>query len=211
MIALAGACLLVMSGCGDAESKTGTNVATGPGVDIRNAGTGPTNNGFNTGSGWDSGLDDSKSLDEVTATEAASACAGFETYLRNEIGEQELLDFSCNIQGFFSAFDAETDAQAQMLCATARDQCLAESQELEFGCPLEDAEGCSVTVGQVEACTNKQFELFEANIDQFQCSNASTNPEALAFLDQDIPECRPIQECDDTVPVEGDTTPPGGG
>jgi hypothetical protein len=205
-IALAGAITLALSACGDIGSKPATNVSTGPGVDIRNAGTGPGGGG-GFGTGWSSGLSASTQVNDLSPTDVQSACNSFETYVLNTIGEEEITEFGCSVDGFLEGFRGETPAEAQAICTQTFDACIAEGGgAIDLGCPMEDALGCAnVTVADVEACTNAQVALVQDNADAFDCSNATNDPQSLEALDFDVPECAPLDNCEF---VEEDDTPP---
>lgn len=213
LVCLCVACLAI-SACGDIGSKPSSNSSTGTGVDIRNAGTQPGGGFGGSGSSFDSDYADATLISELGAGELDGTCDQFADYVIDRFGGVEAVNESfCSFVGYFTAAgESDTDAEAAQICVAVRDQCLAENEELDIGCPFRDVEGCDVTIGEVEACANAQADIVGSALEDATCTNATSSPEVLEAYDfEDIPECEPVDACDRFVVEETDPVPPMGG
>lgn len=166
-------------GCGDdATKKSGSNNGANNGVINNGANNGVINNGANNGAtnngatnngtvinnganngvtGFDPGVDTSKSLADLTATETETACEAMATYY-NDSG---LFDALCKVEGFSTAASLDT-TDTEMLrtaCNEEYDLCMAETLEQAGGALCEPTD-CTATVAEGVACIVAQASGF---------------------------------------------------
>lgn len=196
-------------GCGDISSKSASNSSTGEGVSFVNNGVQP---GPGTGTGnFSFGVDSSSTAAELSATEIDTACGRFEAHLTNRFGAEQLESLSCTLMGYFAARNSQDDPSAQQACVETRDRCLQNPEPIDIGCPMQDAEGCSVTIAEIEHCTNLQIDFIGDVVRSLSCDDATTDQAALDELEQQFPECAALDDCGDVIVEETEPVPPPGG
>ncbi len=145
---------------------------------------------------FDPGVSSSKSVDELTASEVTTICQASRDYLGRVLGGLDAKQFSCNLQASFTAISAQSDAEAQSLCKTAHDSCVASYKPSEAApgtgtsakpCDGEDdtslkkaCAGKGVTVGEVAACSEESTGTFKVFGSADFCSNVKLGASAAA-------------------------------
>ena len=135
------------------------------------------------------GLDDAKVLNTLTATELQQFCEGLGAADQNAISKED----GCKSAGFFSAYAAATtavasgapmptDADLQAACTQIYDQCMqATPQAPQKTCAQPDAT-CTATVGEAEACYGA---MLKAMADGMKSSPSCSAITAQTFAPQD--------------------------
>lgn len=134
--------------------------------------------GCGGGGGFDSGVDDDKPFNTLTAEEARTACEAFSDYLSRQIPLSRQYEVSCTVDAL-----GRTTTPAD--CRAAVDACLAGTpraifMDLDCSMPMTSTT-CSAPVGEVEECIVADVGVFVRQIDMVRCDIAG-NSEALMRL-----------------------------
>ena len=130
---------------GTSSSSGGTSSSSaGSTSKAGSTGTGTGNTG-NTGSG--AGVPGDTPLNELTDDQAQALCEAFGKRFDNAQFE----DIACKLESVFSAILAQTDAEAQMMCKTAYDQCKSMPPDTTQNCEKPSSD-CTATVDELNAC-----------------------------------------------------------
>ncbi|WP_437609145.1 hypothetical protein WMF20_49490 [Sorangium sp. So ce834] len=164
------------SGPGGTSSTSGTGGADGTGGNGGTDGTG--GNGGTDGTGGNGGetggdLDD-KQLGDLTDAEAQAVCDALAASAADITKED-----GCELFGLIAAATPGSGLD----CETAKEQCMNEPEEpAEEGmCPTEDFAGCTATVAEFKACTNRQLETVKALTCESDLASVETPPECEAI------------------------------
>jgi len=135
------------SGGSSTAGKTnsgGTNASTaGTSNKAGNASTGGTTS--NPGNG--SGVPGDTPLGELTDDQFEELCEDFS----EKFSSDEVTDANCRLTGVLAAILAQTDEQAQELCASAYADCKASPPDTTETCEKPGAQ-CTATVDEMNAC-----------------------------------------------------------
>lgn len=124
--------------------------------------------GDDDGGGGGSGVDQNKLISELTNAEAAALCTQYEDDFDANVGDARAL--ACTVEGIFAGIlGGSVEA-----CTTYRDECIAGDgpEDSLDECGIRTAaerDGCDVTVGQLEACADAQFDVLAALVDDVSC------------------------------------------
>jgi hypothetical protein len=137
--------------------------------------------------GGSSGVDSSKTLDQVSDSEAMSLCV----YFNAQLSQDDIHTIDCYAEGIF---------QTEGDCQTIADECLAMPADTADDCSdvtAGDLPACAnmVTVGEMEACFNAQSAQLSGFADDVSCSSSQEDFQAL----QELPSaCQTVQsKCPD--------------
>ncbi len=205
--------VLAAPGCGDgsggsAEGTGGTGSSSGgassgtggksSGTGGKSSGTGGSSSGSG-GSNFDTGLDGSKNLNDLTPDEVEQLCEASEETV-GELLDQERF---CQVMGVTSAFSAESDLEGA--CQAARDACLAEPPEEESECTAP--QDCDVTVAELEACVNDALPVYSSVFGSVPACEGLSEQTFLAWAlglvaFQQPESCAVVEErCPDVLPT----------
>jgi hypothetical protein len=138
------------------------------------------------GSSVDTGLSETRLLSDVTPEEATNACEAIERSFTTRLSPETIVRAVCEM---FGAVFTQNAAD----CRTMADTCVQDAEngdgdisldELrqDFDCETEsvgdDLEGCSATVGDLEACFEDTISLMESTLTRFSCQDAGTLTQA---------------------------------
>ena len=136
-----------------------------------------------------------KTLETMSAAEAATYCKEAAAYQTGKLTEDEAKRAACAFSGAFSTIGAKTDAEAQQKCQQAYDACLAKPAETSDAGPGEDpcatfaadAATCKgLTVAEWNACLDEQVGTFEKLADPKICSTVKVGETGTAAA---TPKC----------------------
>lgn len=125
-----------------------------------------------------------KKLNEMSASEAQTYCSETTAFYASKLSADETKRAACNLAAAFATFDAKTDAEAQMKCKAAYDQCLADpGSGGDAGAPRDPCAGfadkaktCNgLTVAEYNACQDEQVAFLKALADPTLCSQAKVS------------------------------------
>ena len=121
---------------------------------------------------------DGKAVSSLSEADQQAACEDIEAYYESEIPEAEQKRAACTLAGAFAAAFSSptTDAELQMACATARDECInsneTSEEEGEDSCAFDNIpDDCEATIGEVELCYEEQIEQTKQAFAELDCAN----------------------------------------
>lgn len=139
--------------------------------------------GGGDGAGGGSGVDGSKTLTELNATERQDLC----DYGLSLVSDADSTKVSCY---FAALFFSETEEE----CQAAYDACIADPDDsIEETCNIDDnppACAADVTVAEMEACAREQANAFSTLADNLSCTS---DPGELADFGELPPACKAVQ------------------
>jgi hypothetical protein len=123
-----------------------------------------------------SGISSSKALSALTAQEAASGCEHMNDAVEAHFNRSSAKTGLCTLLGLALSPDESS-------CVSQRDACLksesgdsaSSSPADEFECSdasVEGWQGCSATVGDLEACLNDMLGAFDTLLSSYSCKDA---------------------------------------
>lgn len=135
------------------------------------------------GGGFDSGVDEDKPFNTLTAEESASACQSFAAYVEGQLTASEQAEISCTGQ----ALGTTTTPDA---CRAAVTTCLAGEPMRVIGmidCSTPMASiACGARVGDVERCITAEVSGFTNRLSMVSCDLAGDVP-AITALQAPLP------------------------
>lgn len=145
---------------------------------------------------------DGKSVSSLSAEDKKEACEKLDDYYNKEIPPEEQKRAACTFAGIFAAAFAApmTDAELQMACAEARDQCIdapaMDSGEEEDTCTFDDTpDSCEATIGEVEACYEDLVEATKEAYADLDCATLTLEDMEEMTSGDDTPEsCKTLEE-----------------
>jgi len=158
---------LILSACGDDDDNTGAS------VDDNTGGT------AETGEVFVSGLDGAIALSEVTDAQLVALCG---VYDNDPIVKESVCIRRALIRG----------SEHVDLCAEELAECRAAAGDLNSTCGFKviDAETCSATIGELEACLGEHLTIWKEQNELFTCSaglltrNVEPGPSCTAFAEK---------------------------
>ena len=165
--------IVLAAGCGD-EGETRDDTGGGSG-----------------GGTFNSSFPDSTEVGSLSTEQMQTACEEFAAYQQSRVDPQASMEFDCTLTGLFGSQTPEE-------CATARDECIAESEIEPFDADCDDPEpppaDCRATVGQLEACVTAQLDTQLQLQAEVTCELAG-DMEALQGMEPETPAaCQALEE-----------------
>jgi hypothetical protein len=172
---VAAACLLATGCSSDTESAAGTEDAATTGTDGTSgtdgtAGTSGTDgtDGTEPAVEFDSGLDDSKTLGELTSADAETACDAMATLYADVDYVSNAKQSGCKLVGLTEAQTAlamDENADGKAVCESKSNECLSSAAEPSVAARLQCEAvtaalvggSCTLTVTDFEACVADSF------------------------------------------------------
>lgn len=164
--------------------------------------------------GVDTGLDEDLALQDVSATQAQSACENLQDGIEGRFAAMFTERRVCEMVGAFSSTSPSE-------CSTIADACVQQgagniqeeidaSEGLDCNAGPAAFAGCNVTVGEYEDCLSAQLSQVETVFKSFSCANAGNlNMDNLDFgatlsTPASVPACdRLAAECPGASPFGG--------
>ena len=154
---------------------------------------------------------DGKAVSSLSEADQQAACEDIEAYYENKIPEAEQKRAACTLAGAFAAAFSSptTDAELQMACATARDECInsneTSEEEGEDSCAFDNIpDDCEATIGEVELCYEEQIEQTKQAFAELDCANLTLDEmeDMMEATDTTPESCKTLQE---KCPAEAST------
>ena len=147
-------------------------------------------------------IEGSDAINELDPFQRESVCGEIESYLCNEINEQEFLGLMCTVTGIFQGGVSTPEGQDPApTCESARAECLEagldpEQNDRSFCDGISDQ--CAVTVDELERCINDQAIALAELAANLTCQDGfadigdlGTNGAACQVVKQKCPELLP--------------------
>lgn len=135
------------------------------------------------GDGGGSGVEGSKALTELDATERQDLC----DYGQSLVSDADSTKVSCY---FAALFFSETEQD----CQTAYDACIADPDDsVEETCSIDEAPpacAADVTVSEIEACAREQAAAVSSLADSLSCAS---DPAELEDIGELPPACKAVE------------------
>ena len=137
-------------------------------------------------SGYSSGVEGSKPVSTLSASEAALACENLADYLVASFPQSEQDRFACTVRALL---DVTLDPAG---CRSAVTACLVEPPSAGFDFGSIDCTGatadptCTATVAATEACVTAEVQAYQDRLAQVDCAIAGNVP-ALQALEAPVP------------------------
>lgn len=150
------------------------------------------------GGGFSSGVDSSKPLNKLSASESEKICKAGQEWVKTSL-EPKLKEFGCKLDSAFASALSPDDASARAACKMAFDMCLKAppSMDMQMSACSAAPSTCTATVGEVEACINEYPAAFDELNKAFPSCDmltkaSTTSAPKLTSLDQS-PACKALQ------------------
>lgn len=167
----------------------------------------------NGGGSLDSGVDQDKQGEDLTQEEVEAVCEAQYDYAESKISDADMSKALCRMVALSVALSEGGDQEAlTTMCEMVDEACTgciddpdgdgceayADLEPEETDCSTVDLDGCTATVGEVEACFKAQVDQFSGLLgDLPSCSEVSEDTEP-PDLEAEIEECVDLE---DTCPA----------
>jgi hypothetical protein len=174
-------------------------VVTAGGVTALASGCG----GDSGGNPADTGLPPTKLLSDVTPDEATRACERVQSSMQRYFNEDTMIDAICTM-------GAAANSESASACSSFREGCIEEMSQpgselmmafdfdsISLDCEMPQLAQCGdATVGDLETCMGDTFDLLDALLHRFDCSDAGTITEADLEFDFEPPQSCNVVTCE---------------
>lgn len=147
---------------------------------------------------FDSGVDDSKQVSQITPEEAEQLCQSAGDYASEQITREETKQFSCYFGGLLAAEFAvalQPTADFQMTCMSSYDECMMQPdmmQTTQDSCSGAMATpNCDITIAEYEDCVQERVQLTKEVLSQVSCERMTLQT---ATSVEDGPNCQAIKD-----------------
>ena len=147
---------------------------------------------------FDSGVDDSKKVEQITQEEAEQLCSSTGDYASEQITADQTKQFGCYFGGLRAAefmVALQPNADFAMACMTSYDECMMQPDMTQMS--QDDCSGamppanCDVTVAEYEDCVQERIQLTKEAISQVSCERMSL--QVITGV-EDGPNCQAIKD-----------------
>ncbi len=160
---------------------------------------------------FDSGLDDTKKVDQLTTEESEQLCTSANDYTSSQISTEETQKFGCYFGGLLTAeFTVALNPMADyaQTCTSKYEECLMEPAQMQTS---EDAcmnamppSNCDVTIAEYEDCIQERTLLTKQVLADISCDPMSLQN---ALTVEQGPRCQALKEkCPSALQFQ-DSTP----
>jgi hypothetical protein len=131
------------------------------------------------GGGFNSRVDGSKQLEDISADEAKQLCEDANDYADSTIGSAELEKYGCSVAAIYTGAGSVDDPKGD--CQTAYDACIANPPGNTTSCDMATSPPCTATVDDYEKCIEETAAAIEDFVSSFSCDKVDelkdkTNP-----------------------------------
>jgi hypothetical protein len=186
---------------GSSKATGGTGSGTGG-----SSASGGSSSGGTGGTPFDTGVDGTKNVSDLTPAEVQQICDATEEAVDREFSEAR----RCRLVGVTTGFQGENPAAD---CQAAEQQCLEAPEETATECNVPS--DCDITVGEYEACINDSLAVYGSVFGSAPECEGLTQDKLLIWAlglagFQEPASCAIVEEkCPEALPDTGDI--PGGG